>query len=384
MKIVRDVVIVAYGRSPIGKAIRGTLATEHPSKLASEVLLGVLKKVEKLEFSMIDDIIVGASMPEDVLGLNFARVMSQRSNIPDSVPAHTITRFSASGLQSIILGANAIMAGENDIVVAGGIDYMSMLDIDLASADPFVVERADELLTMGRSSEILANKMGYSREAVDEYAVKSHQKALLAQKRGAFKKEIIPVSYTDKDSQKKIFSQDEIISSSINTKDLATLSSPYASNGKVTEGNSSTAADAVAFVVLMSAKKAKKLGIKPIAQFMGSMVAGEDPVAMNIGPIKSVSKLMERVNLKTKDLDVIEISEAFAPQAMFTAEKLGADPSKVNPRGGSIGLGNPRGATGTIMMCKALSSLEESNGKYGLLSMHVEGGMMASSVIKRL
>jgi acetyl-CoA acyltransferase len=384
MKVVRDVVIVAYGRSPIGRAVRGTLATEHPSKLASEVLLAVLKKVEKLELSMIDDIIVGASMPEDVLGLNFARVMSQRSNIPDSVPAHTITRFSASGLQSIILGANAIMAGENDVVVAGGIDYMSMLDIDMASADPFVVERADELLTMGRSSEILADKMGYSREAIDEYAVKSHQKAASAQKQGKFNKEIIPVSYTEKDAQKLVFSQDEIINTSISTGDLAKLSSPYSKNGKVTEGNSSTAADAVAFVVLMSSRKAKKLGIKPIAQFMGALVTGEDPVSMNIGPIKSISKLMDRLNLTTKEFDVIEVNEAYAPQAMLTIEKIGADASKVNPHGGSIGLGNPKGATGTIMMCKALSYLEDTHGKYGLLSMHAEGGIMASSVIKRI
>ncbi|MGL4370596.1 MAG: thiolase family protein [Spirochaetota bacterium] len=383
MKVVRDVVIVAYGRSPIGKAVRGSLATEHPSKVASEVLVAVLKKVQKLPWEKIDDVIVGAGMPEDVMGLNFARAVSQHANIPDCVPAHTITRLSASGLQSIILGANAIMSGENDIVVAGGVDYMSMLDIDTASADPYVVERADELLSMGRMSEVLADKMGYSREAIDSYAVKSHQKAAAAQKQGKFNKEIVPVSYTDKEGKQQIFSKDEIVNASLSQDVLAKLPSPYAKTGKVTEGNSAQTADGAAFVVLMSSRKAKKFGIKPIATILGSLVTAEDQAAQNIGPIKSISKLMERLKLTAKKFDVMELNEVYAPQAMLMIDKIGADPTKVNPRGGAIALGHPRGATGTIMMVKALSYLEDTKGKYGLISTHCEGGMIASSIIKR-
>jgi acetyl-CoA acyltransferase len=318
------------------------------------------------------------------MGLNYARAVSQHANIPDSVPAHTITRFSASGLQSIILGANAIMSGENDIVVAGGVDYMSMLDIDTSSADPFVVQKADELLTMGRMSEVLADKMGYSREAVDSYAVKSHQKAAAAQKQGKFTKEIVPVSFTDKEGRKLTFSKDEIVNDALSKEELSRLSSPYGKTGKVTEGNSASAADAAAFVVIMSASKAKKLGIKPIAKIVGSLVTGEEQSSQNIGPIKSVSKLFDRYKLTAKKFDVMELNEAFAPQAMLLIDKIGADASKVNPRGGAIALGHARGATGTIMMCKALSYLQDTKGKYGLISMHVEGGMIASSIIKRI
>ena len=210
------------------------------------------------------------------------------------------------------------------------------------------------------------------------------QKAASAQKQGKFNKELVPVTFTDKEGKQQIFSKDEIVDASLSTDALAKLPALYAKTGKVTEGNSASAADGAAFVVLMSSKAAKKLGIKPIAKIVGSLVTGEDQAAQNIGPIKSISKLMERYKLTAKKIDVAEFNEAYAPQAMLMIDKTGIDPTKVNPRGGSVALGHPRGASGTIMMCKALSYLEDTKGKYGLISMHVEGGMIASSIIKRI
>lgn len=383
MRTLNEVVIVAYGRSPIGKAVRGALAVEHPSKIGAEVLKAVLAKVDKLPHDQIDDVIVGCAFPEDVEGLNFARVMSQRLGLPDSVPAETISRFSGSGLQSIILGANAIMSGQADVIVAGGIDVMSTLNVDVSSADPFVADRADQLLSMARRAEALAVKSGLTRGDLDAYAVNSHKKAAKAQGRGEMSKEIVPVTYTDKTGEVRALSVDENVHGDIDRKGLAAAKPLFEEGASVTAGNSAPDGDGAAFVVLMSAEKAKALGVTPIARFLGSAVEGEEALSSDAEGVKAAEKLLERLGFAVLDFDLFEIGEAHAPQAVSLIAKLGADERKVNPRGGAIAIGDPLGATGAIMMCRALSYLEDAHGKLGLLAMPIEGGMSMACAIER-
>ena len=381
MKTLNEVVIVAYGRSPVANAVRGTLAVEHPSKIGSEVLKAVLAKVGRLPHDRIDDVIVGCAFPEDVQGLNFARVMSQRLGLPDGVPAHTISRFSGSGLQSIFLGANTIMSGEAEVVVAGGIEVMSTLGVDASSADPFVAEHADELLSMAQRADALAAELGVARDALDGFAIESHRKAAAARDRGALNKEIVPVTYTDKTGTVRVLSADENVRGDIDPRELA-AAKPLRQGGRVTEGNTAPAGDGAAFVVLMSAKKAKALGIRAIARFLGSVVEGEDPVSSHAGSAKPFKKLLDRLGLGVADIELFEIGDAHAAHALRTIHKLGADARKVNPCGGPIAIGNPLGATGTIMMCRALSQIEDGRARLGLLAMTVEGGMSLACAIQ--
>ncbi|HOO26070.1 MAG TPA: thiolase family protein [Clostridiales bacterium] len=388
MKNCRDAVIVAYGRSPIGRATKGTLVNEYPVKLASEVLTGVLEKLPNLPLEEIDDVIVGCSTPEDVQGLNMARIIAIRTGLPDEVCGVTVSRFCASGLQSIAYAANEIMADQADILIAGGVESMSMLPmtaLDLTALDPKIFkERASCYLPMGQTAEVLTDMFDIQREDMDKYALASHQKASAAQKAGAFKKEIVPVTYTDREGAIDIFSEDECIKHDASLEEMAKLPAAFRENGSVTAGNSSPMNDGMAFVVMMSAEKAEELGIKPIAKFLGYQVAGVDPVMMGIGPVYAVPKLLDRIGMDLDSFDVIELNEAFAVQTLICIEQLGLDIEKVNPRGGAIALGHPLGATGAILMCKALSYLEDTGGKYGLITMCIGAGMGAAGAIEML
>ncbi len=384
----KDAVIVAYGRAPIGRATKGTLVGEYPVKLASEVLLGVLEKVPNLPLAEIDDVIVGCSTPEDVQGLNMARIIVIRSGLPDEVCGVTVSRFCSSGLQSIAYAANEIMADQADIVIAGGVESMSMLPmtaLDLTALDPKIFkERASCYLPMGTTAEVLTDMFDIPREDMDKFALLSHQKASKAQKDGAFKKEIIPVTYTDKNGAIEIFAEDECIKHDASYESLSKLPAAFKENGSVTAGNSSPMNDGMAFVVMMSAEKAAELGIKPIAKFLGYQVAGVDPVMMGIGPVYAIPKLLTRIGMDLDQFDIIELNEAFAVQSLICIEQLGMNLDKVNPRGGAIALGHPLGATGAILMCKALSYLEDTGGKYGLISMCIGAGMGAAGAIEML
>jgi len=388
MNNLKDAVIVAYGRSPIGRATKGTLVGEYPVKLASEVLKGVLEKVPNLPLGEIDDVIVGCSTPEDVQGLNMARIIVLRAGLPDEVCGVTVSRFCSSGLQSIAFGANEIMADQADIIIAGGVESMSMLPmtaLDLTALDPLIFkERASCYLPMGTTAEVLTDMFDIPREDMDNFALLSHQKASKAQKEGAFKKEIIPVTYTDKNGAIDIFAEDECIKHDASYEDLAKLPAAFKENGSVTAGNSSPMNDGIGFVVLMSAEKAAELDIKPIAKFLGYQVAGVDPVMMGIGPVYAIPKLLNRIGMELDQFDVIELNEAFAVQSLICIEQLEMNLDKVNPRGGAIALGHPLGATGAILMCKALSYLEDTGGKYGLISMCIGAGMGAAGAIEML
>lgn len=388
MSNLKDAVIVAYGRSPIGRATKGTLVNEYPVKLASEVLLGVLEKVPNLPLAEIDDIIVGCSTPEDVQGLNMARIIAIRAGLPDEVCGVTVSRFCSSGLQSIAYAANEIMADQADIIVAGGVESMSMLPmtaLDLTALDPKIFkERASCYLPMGTTAEVLTDMFDVPREEMDKFALNSHLKASKAQKAGEFKKEIIPVTYTDRNGAIEIFAEDECIKHDASLEVLSKLPAAFKENGSVTAGNSSPMNDGMAFVVMMSAEKAEELGIKPIARFLGYQVAGVDPVMMGIGPVYAVPKLLARIGMELDQFDIIELNEAFAVQSLICIEQLEMNMEKVNPRGGAIALGHPLGATGAILMCKALSYLEDTGGKYGLITMCIGAGMGAAGAIEML
>jgi acetyl-CoA acyltransferase len=387
MKPVKDVVIVAYGRSPIGKAIRGSLASEYPTKIAAEVLKGVLAKVPEVTPEILDDVIVGCAMPEDVQGLNVARAIAQRAELPDRVPALTVNRFCSSGLQSIALGANAIMADQADIIVAGGVESMSMIpasSADISAFDPWLFKNNAAIYTpMGSTAELVAQYFDVSREEMDEFAVASHKKAAAARNNGEFKKEIVPVTYTDKEGNKQTLTEDEGIREDTTVEALAELRAAFKENGGiVTAGNSSQVSDGAAFVVMMSTEKAAELGVRPIARFVGYAVEGVSPYVMGIGPISAIPKLLQRIGMETDRFDVIELNEAFAAQAIPCIRDLQLDTNKVNPRGGALALGHPLGATGAILMCKAISYLEDTGGRYGLISMCIGGGMGAAGAIE--
>jgi len=393
MKTLKDAVIVAYGRSPIGRATKGTLVNEYPVKLATEVLLGVLDKVPNLPLNEIDDVIVGCSTPEDVQGLNMARIIViraglERPELTDEVCGVTVSRFCSSGLQSIAFAANEIMADQADIIVAGGVESMSMCPmtvLDLTALDPKIFkERAACYLAMGTTAEVLTDMFDVPREEMDKFALRSHQRASKAQKEGAFKKEIIPVTYTDKDGNIDIMKEDECVKHDTSYEEMAKLPAAFKENGSVTAGNSSPMNDGVGFVVMMSADKAAELGIKPIAKFLGYAVAGVSQEMMGIGPVYAVPKLLNRIGMEIDQFDVIELNEAFAVQSLICIDQLGLDPEKVNPRGGAIALGHPLGATGAILTCKALSYLQDTGGKYGLITMCIGAGMGAAGAIEML
>ncbi len=384
----KEVVIVGYGRSAIGRAVRGTLANEHPVEFASQVLKGVLKKVDKLDPKDIDDVIVGCSFPQEAQGLNLARVISQRADIPDNVPAQTVNRFCSSGLQTIATAANAIAADQADIIVAGGVESTSQVPMafDLAGLDTWLLQNKPGVyMPMGDTAEVVASLKKISRERMDQFAIDSHNKAAKAQKEGLFDNEIIPVTYGDIEGKPHTFSKDECVRNNMTMKDLEQLSPAFKDDGgTVTAGTSSPLNDGASFVILMSLDKAKELGIKPIAKFVGFQVVGLDPTVMGLGPVHAIPKVLKKANLTIEDMDVIELNEAFASQAIACIEELNLNVEKVNPRGGAIALGHPLGATGAILTCKALNYLEDTGGKYGMVSMCIGGGMGAAGIFEKL
>lgn len=387
-KEVRDAVIVAYGRSAVGKARKGSFADVHPAAYAAETLKGVLAKVPQLNPKDIDDIIVGCAMTNGVQGNNFARIIAMRAGLPDEVPAVTVNRFCSSGLQTIAQGAAAIMAGQADVVVAGGAESMSLVPMMAEGPETYEPElneaRPGAYMPMGLTAEKVAEDYGITRLDMEQMAVESHAKAAAAQNAGAFKKEIIPVTVKGANGEERTVTQDEGIRADTSLEGLAGLKTPFKEDGRVTAATSSQMSDGAAFVVLMSEEKAAELGIKPIARFVGFAVAGVPCEVMGIGPIKAVPKVMQRTGLTKEQMDVIEINEAFAAQALPCIRTLELDTAKVNPRGGAMALGHPLGATGAVLTCKALSYLEDTGGKYGLITMCIGGGMGAAGIVERL
>ena len=381
----REVVVVAYGRSAVCRARKGSFAGTHPIEYSAQVLKGVLDKIPQLDRADIEDVIMGCAVQHYKTSMNIAKSVVARAELPECVSGHTINRFCSSGLQAIATAANAIAMGQGDVIVAGGVEDMS------GTFEPSPEEYQDTWLNdhapgaymaMGITAENIVKNRGLTREEMDQMAVESHRKAAKAQKDGKLAPSIIPVTVIDAEGNEKVVTEDEGIRPNTSMESLAALRPCFLENGTVTAATSSQTSDAAAFVVLMEAEKAKSLCIKAIAKLKSFAVAGCDSTMMGLGPIYAVPKAMKRAGLTIDDMDVIELNEAFAAQAIPCIRELKMDPEKVNPYGGAMALGHPMGATGAFLTCKALDYLQDNNGKYGLVTMCIGGGMGAAGIFE--
>ncbi len=385
-KRLNNVVVVAYGRSAIARSgKKGALREMHPVDLGGLVLKGILKRdLPDLPPEMIEDVIVGCAQPDLKQGCNFARAISIRAGLPDSVPGVQVNRFCSSGLQAIAMAAAQIECGMNDILVAGGVESMTSVPANYDRSeyfDPWILENKPSLyLPMGITAENVAEKYGITREEMDAFAVESHRKAAEAREAGKFDDAIIPLEGVDEEGNPILFNKDQGIRPGSNMESLSKLAPCFLENGKVTAATSSQTSDGASFVVLMSEAKAGELGIRPIAKFIGFAATGCDPAYMGLGPITAVPKVMEKTGMSIDDMDVIELNEAFAAQSIPCIRELGFDVKKVNPNGGAIALGHPMGATGAFLTCKALGELKRTGGKYALVTMCIGHGMGAAGI----
>lgn len=388
MKQLKDAVVAAYGRSPCCRGKKGALALTHPVDFAAEVLQGVLAKVPQLPVKEIGDIIVGCALPQGAQSNNIARLIMTRAGLPDCVSAQTVNRFCSSGLQSIATAANAIRCGEEDIIIAGGVESMSMVPMysdDKSDMDVWLLENnPSAYITMGLTAENVADRYQISRLEMEKMAVASHRKAAAAQTHGMFADQIIPVTALSADGTASVVTKDEGIRPCTNLESLANLKTPFRENGRVTAATSSPITDGAAFVVLMSADRARQLGISPLARFVGYATGGVPAEVMGLGPTAAVPKVLKKTGLDVSAMDIIELNEAFASQALACIRDLHFDPGKVNPMGGAMALGHPLGATGAILTCKALSYLSRIHGKYAMVTMCIGGGMGAAGIFERI
>lgn len=384
MKNARDAVVVAYGRTPMTRANKGAFAQLHPVEFAGECLSGVLDKLEGFDREQIDDVIVGCAMPEKKCFWNVGRLIAQRAGLSDKVTGMTVNRFCSSGLQSIALAANAIRAGEMDIVCAGGVEYMTGMDMnpDLQYADEALVAlKPDSYISMGMTAENVAEQYGISREEMEREAVKSHAKAAAAQQAGKFRDEIIPIHATV-NGEEVLVTADEGIRPGTSLEGLAKLKPCFKADGRVTAAISSQMTDGAGFLVLMARETAEKLGYQPVAKFVTFAVGGVPAGVMGLGPIAAVPKALAKAGLAVEDLDVIELNEAFAAQMLACMRDLKLPEEKVNPNGGAMALGHPLGATGAFLSCKVFSELKRTGGKYGMVTMCIGGGQGAAGIFE--
>ena len=381
----KDAVIVAYGRSPCCKARKGGYARTGMNAIdfTAQVVRGVLDKVPQLKPEMIDDFIFGTAATMNALAQNAGRNVVHRAQLPDSVPAITINRYCSTGLQAMADAANAIRAGEMDVVMVCGAEDMtnSFGPLDPTYMNKWLLEhRPDSMVPMGITAENVAERYHISRHDMDELAVESHHRAAAAQQRGDLAASIIPIILPDGTVQ----TEDEGIRPETSLEALAGLKPSFKEGGSFTAGNSSQMTDAAAAAILMSTDKAKELGIRPIARFVGFAVGGCAPDEMGIGPTVAVPKVMARTGMTLDQMDVIELNEAFASQALYCIRTLGMDSDKVNPWGGAMALGHPQGATGIFLSIKALDYLKKNGGRYALITMCIGGGMGAAGILELL
>jgi acetyl-CoA acyltransferase len=390
----REAVIVALGRSAIGKAPKGALRYTRPDEFGAEVLKAVLAKVPQLNPADIDDVVLGCATPEGEQGLNMAKCIAGIAGLPEEVSGLTVNRFCASGLQSISIAANSIMVGAADVVVAGGVESMSMIAMGGGRMSPTIQQEVMvENPGMGITAELVAEEYNVSKADQDQFGLESQLKAAKAQAAGYFDAQIIPVTAirptTDVDgnvtgTETFMFSKDEGVRPGATIENVAKLKSPFKNGGSVTAANSSQTSDGAAFVVLMSREKAESLGLKPLMKFVSFAVAGVPSKLMGIGPMKAIPKALKLAGLEIKDIDAFELNEAFASQSLACARELGLDMNKVNIDGGAIALGHPLGCTGSFITVKLESILRRTNGKYGVVSMCIGGGMGAAGVFELL
>lgn len=394
MITMQEAYIVAYGRSAAAKAKQGALFHERPDDVAAKVLQGVLKRIDgKFNKNMIEDVIVGTAFPEGLQGQNIARTIALRTGLSDTVPGQTVNRYCSSGLQTIAIAANQIMAGQGDMLVAGGVELMSAVPMGGNEPTNNPTLQYDDIgasYPMGLTAENVASQFDVSREDQDAYAVRSYQRAYDAQRDGRFKDEIIPiqvnsVEYTNAGPKvhTNIFDQDEFIRPDTTMEALAKLRTVFKADGTVTAGTSAPLSDGAGFVVLMSGDKVKELDVTPIARFVGYKAVGVDPKIMGIGPAYAIPEVLSLSNLSVEDIDLIELNEAFASQTIASIKEVGLDISRTNVNGGAIALGHPLGATGAMLTARLLNEMgRRPDSRYGMVTMCIGVGMGAAAIFE--
>jgi acetyl-CoA acyltransferase len=386
--------IISAVRTAVGRAYRGSLKDTRPDDLGVIAVRGAVDRIANLDPKQVDDVILGCAMPEGEQGMNVARICALKAGLPDSVPGMTINRFCSSGLQSIALAAERIMAGAADVIVAGGTESMTMVPMggNKPSFNPDIVEERPEVfMPMGLTAEQVAGKYKVTRDDQDVFAFHSHRKALAAVREGKFREEIVPVAttvYDARDGEKPVsreivFEVDEGPRADTTIEALAKLSPAFDPKGTVTAGNASQMSDGAAAAVVVSEKALKALGAEPLARFLGFAVAGVPPEFMGIGPVAAVPKLLRRLRIKMTRIDLVELNEAFAAQSLPVIRELGLDPDRVNVNGGAIALGHPLGCTGAKLTATLLYEMRRREAKLGLVTMCIGGGMGAAGLFER-
>lgn len=389
-----EAVIVAGVRTAIGRSHKGALATVRPDELAATVVKEAVARAG-VEPSLVEDVIMGCAMPEAEQGLNVARIAAMRAGLPDSVAGQTVNRFCASGLQTIASAAQSIMAGMSEVLVAGGVESMSMVPMvgnKFAPNPHLAAEYPAAYTSMGLTAENVAERYGVSRAAQDEFALRSHQRAAAAIREGKFKEEVVPVEVRkvwvdeagERQEQSFVFDTDEGVRADSNLEALGKLRPVFRNGGSVTAGNSSQTSDGAAAVVLMSRERAEELGIEPLLAFRAFAVGGVAPDEMGIGPIKAIPRALELAGIGKDDVDLIELNEAFAAQSLAVINELGLDQEKINVNGGAIALGHPLGCSGAKLTVQVMHELQRRNARYALVTMCVGGGMGAAGVFENL
>ncbi|GFN33226.1 acetyl-CoA C-acyltransferase [Paenibacillus xylaniclasticus] len=389
----RDPVIVSAVRTAVGKAKRGSLSQTRAEDLGRAVLRAAVERVPGLSPGDIEDVIIGCAMPEGEQGLNFARIMSLYAGYPNTVPALTVNRFCASGLQAIAYAADRIRLGDADVIVAGGVESMSHVPMTgfRLSPHPSIVETMPEAyMGMGHTAEEVARRYDVSREAQDAFAAASHAKAAAAIEAGRFKDEIVPIEVTlgsvDASGRPKerrfVFDTDEGVRPDTTVERLALLKPSFARDGRVTAGNASQMSDGAAAVVMMSRARARQLGVRPLAAFRAYAVAGVAPEVMGIGPIEAIPKAVARAGITLDQIDLFELNEAFAAQCVPIIRELGLPEEAVNVNGGAIALGHPLGCTGAKLTVSLVHELRRRGARYGVVTMCIGGGMGAAGVFE--
>ncbi len=381
-------------RTAVGKAPRGTLRQSRPEEMGAVAVREAIRRVEGLDVDAVDDVIIGCAMPEGPQGLNVGRIVALKAGLPDTVPGATVNRFCSSGLQTIVMAAQSIMAGYADCVVAGGAESMSLVPMSgyYFQPDPAVAEAHPQVyISMGNTAENVAEKYGIAREEQDRFALQSHRRALDAIGSGRFDEEIVPLDVEqvlfDGGATQAVattFKVDEGPRADTSLEALAKLPPVFRNGGSVTAGNASQTSDGAAAAVLLSARRMHDLGIDPMGRIVGFAVAGVPPEIMGIGPINAIRKVLQQTGLSLKDIGLVELNEAFAAQALAVIQEVGLDEALVNVNGGAIALGHPLGATGAKLTATLLHEMKRRGVRYGLCTMCVGGGMGAAAIIENL
>jgi acetyl-CoA acyltransferase len=391
----KEAVVVSAVRTAVGKAPRGILKDTRPDDVAAIVIKEAVSRVPGLKMEEVDDVVLGCAFPESDQGLNLARVVAMRAGFPNTVPGQTVNRFCSSGLQAIATAAHEIMVGATEVMVAGGVEFMSQVPIMglTPSPNPYLVEHNPQVYTsMGLTAENVAEKFGVSREDQDRFALLSHQKAAKAIKEGKFKEEVIPILAKVKEVKEDgtvvvkevIFDTDEGVRYDVSLEGMAALKPVFKAKGTVTAGNASQTSDGAAALVLMSREKAEKMGVKPMAAFRSFAVAGVPPEVMGIGPAYAVPKALKLAGLTLDQIGLVELNEAFASQALYVIRHLGLNLDIVNVNGGAIAVGHPLGCTGAKLTTMLLYEMKRRNVRYGLVTMCIGGGMGAAGVFENI